>query len=108
MNLRPDEISSLIKEQLKNYKSDIEKSNDVGTILTVGDGIAMVYGLENAMLGELLVFPNDIYGMVMNLEEDNVGVVLLGSDLEIKEGDIVKRTRQVVEVMPYLEELLML
>ncbi|HBS10503.1 MAG TPA: F0F1 ATP synthase subunit alpha [Firmicutes bacterium] len=98
MNLRPDEISSLIKEQLKNYKSDIEKSNDVGTILTVGDGIAMVYGLENAMLGELLVFPNDIYGMVMNLEEDNVGVVLLGSDLEIKEGDIVKRTRQVVEV----------
>lgn len=98
MNIRPDEISSLIKEQLKKYETKIEESTDIGTILTIGDGIAMVYGLQNAMLGELLLFPNNVYGMVMNLEEDNVGVVLLGSDLEIKEGDIVKRTGQVIEV----------
>ena len=76
MNIRPDEISSLIKEQLKKYETKIEESTDIGTILTIGDGIAMVYGLQNAMLGELLLFPNNVYGMVMNLEEDNVGVVL--------------------------------
>ena len=90
-------ISALIKEQIKNYQSTIE-SSDVGTIISVGDGIAMVYGLQDAMLGELLAFPNDVYGMVMNLNADDVGAVLLGSDLLLKEGDVVKRTGRVVEV----------
>ena len=90
-------ISALIKEQIKNYEASIENS-DVGTIISVGDGIAMVYGLKDAMLGELLAFPNDVYGMVMNLNADDVGAVLLGSDLLLKEGDVVKRTGRVVEV----------
>lgn len=90
-------ISSLIKEQLKNYDKKID-TNDVGTVVTVGDGIALVYGLNNAMLGELLLFPNDVYGMVMNLEENSVGCVLLGKDTLIHEGDIVKRTKEVVSV----------
>ncbi len=97
MNLNPNEISSLIKEQIKGYEGQIE-SNDVGTVIAVGDGIATLYGLRNAMLGELLLFPNDVYGMVMNLNEDDVGAVLLDSDLSIKEGDTVKRTGKVVEV----------
>ena len=97
MNLRPEEISAIIKEQIKNYKSEIEIS-DFGTVLQVGDGIARVYGLENCMAGELLEFPGEIYGMALNLEEDNVGAVILGSDRDIKEGDIVKPTGRVVEV----------
>jgi len=97
MNLRPEEISSVIKEQIKKYSSNIEKS-EVGTVIQVGDGIARIHGLENAMAGELLEFPGDIYGMVLNLEEDNVGAVLLGSDQGIKEGDIVKLTGRVAEV----------
>lgn len=97
MNLRPDEISSVIKEQIKNYKNQLNVS-DFGTVLQVGDGIARVYGLENCMAGELLEFPGEIYGMALNLEEDNVGAVILGSDQEIKEGDVVKPTRRVVEV----------
>ena len=84
MKLKTNEISALIKEQIKNYKRDID-SSDVGTVITVGDGIALVYGLSEAMLGELLLFPNDIYGLVMNLEVDHVGAVLLGDDSLIKE-----------------------
>ena len=97
MNLRPEEISAVIKEQIKDYKNQLQVS-DFGTVIQVGDGIARVYGLENCMSGELLEFPNEIYGMALNLEEDNVGVVIMGSDKEIREGDIVKPTGAVVEV----------
>ena len=97
MNLRPEEISSVIKEQIKRYASTLDVS-DVGTVIQVADGIARVHGLENAMQGELLEFPGDVYGMVLNLEEDNVGVVLLGSAKNINEGDTVKTTGRVVEV----------
>ena len=97
MNLKPEEISAVIKEQIKNYKNQLEIS-DFGTVIQVGDGIARVYGLENCMSGELLEFPGNTYGMAMNLEEDNVGVVIMGSDREIKEGDIVKPTGKVAEV----------
>ena len=97
MKLDTNQISTLIKEQIKTFAGQIE-SDDVGTVISVGDGIASVYGLKDAMLGELLLFPNDIYGMVMNLNADDVGAVLLGSDLSLKEGDVVKRTKRVVEV----------
>ncbi|MBQ7581288.1 MAG: F0F1 ATP synthase subunit alpha [Lachnospiraceae bacterium] len=97
MNLRPEEISSVIKEQIKRYAGELEVSQ-VGTVIQVADGIARVHGLENAMQGELLAFPGDVYGMVMNLEEDNVGAVLLGQDHNINEGDTVKTTGRVVEV----------
>lgn len=97
MNLRPEEISSVIKDQIKRYAADLEVS-DVGTVIQVADGIARVHGLENAMQGELLEFPGEVYGMVLNLEEDNVGAVLLGSQHNINEGDIVKTTGRVVEV----------
>ena len=91
------EIASLIKEQIKNYSHKLE-SNDVGTVVTVGDGIATIYGLDKAMLSELLEFPHDVYGMVMNLNEDSVGAILFGNDSLIEEGDIVKRTGRVIEV----------
>ena len=97
MNLRPEEISSVIKEQIKRYASELDVS-DVGTVIQVADGIARIHGLENAMQGELLEFPGEVYGMVLNLEEDNVGAVLLGSDRNINEGDTVKTTGRVVEV----------
>ena len=97
MNLRPEEISSVIKEQIKRYASALDVS-DVGTVIQVADGIARVHGLENAMQGELLEFPGEVYGMVLNLEEDNVGVVLLGNSRNISEGDTVKTTGRVVEV----------
>lgn len=97
MNLKPDEISSVIKEQLKRYAADLEVS-DVGTVIQVADGIARIHGLQNAMQGELLEFPGEVYGMVMNLEEDNVGAVLLGNRHNISEGDTVKTTGRVVEV----------
>lgn len=97
MNLRPEEISSVIKEQIKRYAMELEVS-DVGTVIQVADGIARVHGLENAMQGELLEFPGEVYGMVLNLEEDNVGAVLLGSQKNISEGDTVKTTGRVVEV----------
>ncbi len=96
MNLRPEEISSVIKEQIQRYSTKLEVS-DVGTVIQVADGIARIHGLENAMQGELLEFPGEIYGMVLNLEEDNVGAVLLGAGA-ISEGDIVKTTGRVVEV----------
>lgn len=97
MNLRPEEISSVIKEQIKGYASELEVS-DVGTVIQVADGIARIHGLENAMQGELLEFPGEVYGMVLNLEEDNVGAVLLGDQRNINEGDMVKTTGRVVEV----------
>ncbi len=97
MNLRPEEISSVIKEQIKNYSKELETS-EVGTVIQVADGIARVHGLEKAMQGELLEFPGDVYGMVLNLEEDNVGAVLLGGNKNINEGDTVKTTGRVVEV----------
>ena len=97
MKINASEISALIKEQIKSYRHKVD-SSDVGTVISVGDGIANVYGLEKAMLGELLLFPNQVYGMVMNLESDSVGVVLLGNDQLVKEGDIVSRTKQVMEV----------
>ena len=97
MNLRPEEISSVIKDQIKRYADQLEVS-EVGTVIQVADGIARVHGLEKAMQGELLEFPNEVYGMVMNLEEDNVGAVLLGADKNINEGDTVKTTGRVVEV----------
>ena len=86
MNLRPEEISSVIKEQIKNYSTKFEVA-DIGTVIQVADGIARIHGLEKAMQGELLEFPNEIYGMVLNLEEDNVGAVLLGDHKNINEGD---------------------
>ena len=97
MNLKPEEISSVIKEQIKQYTSRLEVSN-FGTVIQVGDGIARVYGLEKCMSGELLEFPGEVFGMALNLEEDNVGTVIMGPDKEIKEGDIVKPTGRVVEV----------
>ncbi|MEW6661873.1 MAG: F0F1 ATP synthase subunit alpha [Bacillota bacterium] len=97
MSLRPDEISSILKEQIARYESDMEVA-DVGTIIQVGDGIARLYGLEKAMAGELLEFPGGVYGMVLNLEEDNIGCVILGPYSHIKEGDQVKRTGRIVEV----------
>ena len=97
VNLRPEEISSVIKEQIKNYTAKLE-TTDVGTVIQVADGIARIHGLETAMQGELLEFPGEVYGMVMNLEEDNVGVVLLGDSRAVNEGDVVKTTGRVVEV----------
>ena len=97
MNLRPEDISSVIKEQINRYSSELEVS-DVGTVIQVADGIARIHGLEKAMQGELLEFPGEVYGMVLNLEEDNVGAVLLGDSRNINEGDTVKTTGRVVEV----------
>lgn len=97
MNLKPEEISSVIKEQIKRYAAQLEVA-DVGTVIQVADGIARIHGLDNAMQGELLEFPGEVYGMVLNLEEDNVGAVLLGSQKNINEGDTVKTTGRVVEV----------
>lgn len=97
MNLRPEEISSVIKEQIKKYATQLEVS-DVGTVIQVADGIARIHGLENAMQGELLEFPGEVFGMVLNLEEDNVGAVLLGDTKNVNEGDTVKTTGRVVEV----------
>ena len=97
MNLQPEEISSVIKEQMKRYTAKLEVA-DVGTVIQVADGIARIHGLSNAMQGELLEFPGEVYGMVLNLEEDNVGAVLLGNQRNINEGDTVKTTGRVVEV----------
>lgn len=97
MSLKPEEISKLIKDQIRRYDEDLE-IDETGTIITVGDGIALIYGLQNAMAGELLRFPRDVYGMVLNLEEEHVGAVLMGDDSNIREGDEVKRTGRIVEV----------
>jgi F-type H+-transporting ATPase subunit alpha len=97
MEIRAEEISSILKKQIKEYEKRLEIS-ETGTILYVGDGIARIYGLEKAMAGELLEFPGEIYGMVLNLEEDNVGSAIFGEDWHIKEGDVVKRTGRIAEV----------
>ena len=104
MNIKPEEITSIIKREIERYEKEI-KTIDSGTIIQIGDGIARVYGLDDCMEGELLEFPNNVYGMALNLEQDNVGCVLLGSEEGIKEGDIVKRTSKIVEV-PVGEALL--
>ena len=97
MKMNPEEITAIIKDQIKNYNVDLNV-DDVGTIIEIGDGIGHIHGLDKAMSGELLDFGNDIYGMVLNLEQDNVGAVLLGGDTKIKEGDIVKRTGKIMQV----------
>ncbi|NMC28394.1 MAG: F0F1 ATP synthase subunit alpha [Syntrophomonadaceae bacterium] len=97
MSIRPEEISAILKQQLERYQAEVEVSN-VGSVIYVGDGIARVYGLQGAMAGELLEFPGDTFGMVLNLEEDNVGAVLLGKYEHIKEGDVVKATGRIMEV----------
>ncbi len=97
MDLRPDEISTIIKQQITNYQSQIKLQN-VGTVVSVGDGICHIHGLEDCMSGEMLEFDGGVYGMAQNLEEDLVGAVLLGSDQNIREGDTVKRTGRIVEV----------
>lgn len=97
MKLRPEEISSIIKQQIEKYRTEVEVT-DVGTVIQVGDGIARIYGLEQAMSGELLEFPGGIYGMALNLEEDNIGCVIMGPYTQIREGDTVKRTGRIVEV----------
>ncbi|NQW62167.1 MAG: F0F1 ATP synthase subunit alpha, partial [Deltaproteobacteria bacterium] len=97
MDINVDEISRIIKKRIENYDSRIEVS-ETGTVVSVGDGIARVYGLEKVMAGELVDLPGDTRGMVLNLEEDNVGIALLGNATHIKEGDIVKRTGRIVEV----------
>lgn len=104
MQLRPEEISGIIKEQIKNYHNQVQLS-DVGTVVEIGDGISRVHGLEKCMAGELLEFPGEVYAMALNLEEDSVGVVMLGDESQIKEGDTVKRTGKVVSV-PVGENLL--
>lgn len=104
MNIKPEEITTIIKKEIEQYSKKIE-TVDSGTIIQIGDGIARVYGLDDCMEGELLEFPNGVYGMALNLEQDNVGCVLLGDEEGIKEGDIVKSTGKVVEV-PVGEELI--
>lgn len=97
MNIKPEEITSIIKREIERYEKKIQ-TVDSGTIIQIGDGIARVYGLDDCMEGELLEFPNNVYGMALNLEQDNVGCVLLGSEEGIREGDIVRRTNKIVEV----------
>jgi len=104
MDIRAAEISKILKDQIKGFGSEAEVS-EVGQVLSVGDGIARVYGLDNVQAGELVEFPGGIKGMALNLEEDNVGIVIFGEDRNIKEGDVVKRTGTIVDV-PVGKELL--
>src|SRR4249920_3189073 len=97
MTFRPEEVSAILAQELERYEAKLE-TKSVGTVLSVGDGIARLWGLEDAMAGELLRFPGDVMGMVLNLEEDNVGAVLFGSDKNIKEGDRVERTNRIESV----------
>src|ERR1044071_7479654 len=97
MQIKADEITKLIRQQIENYETKVAV-DEVGTVVTLGDGIARVHGLEKVMAGELLSFPHDVSGIAMNLEEDQVGVVLLGDYTEIKEGDQVKRTGRIISV----------
>ncbi len=97
MKIRPEEISSVIKARIKNYESSL-KQDDIGTVIQVGDGIALVYGIEKCMANELLEFPGEVFGIALNLEEDHIGVVLMGDDTHIHEGDEVKRTGKIIEV----------
>ena len=104
LGIRADEISRVLKEQIKNYQKTIEVS-ETGSVLSVGDGVARIYGMENVQAGELVEFPGEIFGMALNLEQDSVGVVIFGEDSSIKEGDVVKRTGKIVQV-PVGEALL--
>src|SRR5690606_16484379 len=104
MAIRPEEITAILKRQIEALETDVEVQS-VGTVIMVGDGIARVWGLKDAIAGELLEFPGDLYGMALNLEEDNIGAVLLGPYHHVKEGDIVRRTGRVVQV-PVGEELI--
>jgi F-type H+-transporting ATPase subunit alpha len=104
MQLRPEEITSIIKKQIAGYEAKAEVG-EVGEVIQIGDGIARVYGLDSVMASELVQFPNDVYGMALNLEEDNIGVAIFGDYTKIKEGDLVRRTNRIVEV-PVGEELL--
>ena len=97
MSINASEISSILKSEIKDI-DDQTKVSEIGTVLTVGDGIARVYGLDNVQAGEMVEFPGKIKGMALNLEDDNVGVVIFGSDKSIKEGDVVRRTKSIVEV----------
>ena len=104
MDIRAAEISSILKDQIENFGTEAEVA-EVGQVLSVGDGIARVYGLDDVQAGEMLEFPNGVQGMALNLETDNVGIVIFGDDREIKEGDTVKRTGSIVDV-PVGKELL--
>ena len=104
MNIKPEEITSIIKREIQRYGAQIQ-TIDSGTIIQIGDGIARVYGLDDCMQGELLEFPNGVFGMALNLEQDNVGCVLLGAEEGIKEGDIVKRTNKIPETVAVKELL---
>ena len=97
MDIKPGEITDILKREIKEYDREIDVA-ETGTVLSVGDGIARVYGLENAMAGELVAFPGDVNGMVLNLEEDNVGVALMGEAAHVREGDLVRRTNRIIEV----------
>ena len=97
MKIRPEEITSFIKQQIEQYQVDVIVDN-VGTVIAVGDGVARIYGLQKAMAGELLEFPNGVFGMVLNLEQDNIGAVLLGGETLVREGDTVKSTGRIVQV----------
>ena len=99
MGLKPEEVSSVIQKEIAKYETKLEMES-VGTVLQVGDGIARVWGLEDVMMSELVTFPGDITGMVLNLEEDNVGVAIFGSDRKIKEGDTVRRSGRVALSFP--------
>src|SRR5439155_23694513 len=104
MDIRAEEISKLIREQIGSYAVEVDVA-EVGSIISVGDGIARVHGVDNAMAGEMLEFPHGVFGIALNLEEDSVGAVLLGEFNEIKEGDLVKRTGRIISV-PVGEEML--
>ena len=97
MKLNTDEITSVIKQEVENFATELEVSQ-VGQVIEVGDGIARIYGLENALMGEMIEFPGGVTGMVLNLEEDNVGIAVMGDATHIKEGDLVRRTGRIVEV----------
>ncbi|PYS42666.1 MAG: F0F1 ATP synthase subunit alpha, partial [Acidobacteria bacterium] len=97
MEIKADEITKIIREEIEEYRAGVEIS-EIGSVISVGDGIARVYGLEKAMAGELLAFPHGVMGLALNLEETQVGVVLLGEYTEIREGDQVKRTGRIMDV----------
>ena len=97
MKMKPEEITSVIEEEIKNFSLDV-KEKEVGKVLQVGDGIARVHGLDNVMAGEMVKFSKGVYGVVFNLEEENVGIVVLGESSKIKEGDVVERTKRIMDV----------
>src|SRR5262245_26699592 len=97
MDIKPGEITDILKREIREYDREIDVA-ETGTVLSIGDGIARVYGLENAMAGELVEFPGNVQGMVLNLEEDNVGIAVMGDTHHVREGDLVRRTGRIVEV----------